>query len=84
MPKTSNNKELLRKRVYAFLDLHPKENKRFILNHFRMEKFSKSTLYDILQQKKNNIGLNQKSEVVTLQKKKKSLETDKTLRKMDR
>ena len=56
MPKTSNNQEALRKRVYAFLDLHPKENERFILNHFRMEKFPKSTMYDILQQKENNIG----------------------------
>jgi len=42
--------------VYAFLDLHPKENKTFIVNHFRMENVPKSTMYDILQRKENNIG----------------------------
>ena len=83
MPKTSNNQEALRKRVYAFLNLHPKENKRFILNHFRMEKFLKSTLYDILQQKKNNIGPERKVGSCHIAKKK-PLETDKTLRKIDR
>jgi hypothetical protein len=42
--------------VYAFLDLHPKENKAFIVNHFRMENVPKSTMYDILQRKEKNIG----------------------------
>ena len=56
MSKSSNNEEALRKRVYAFLDLHQKENKAFIVNHFRMENVPKSTMYDILQRKEKNIG----------------------------
>ena len=56
MSKSSNNEEALRKRVYAFLDLHLKENKAFIVNHFRMEKVPKSTMYNILQRKEKNIG----------------------------
>ena len=56
MSKSSNNQEALRKRVYAFLDLHPKENKTFIDNHFRMKHVPKSTMYDILQRKEYSIG----------------------------
>ena len=56
MSKSSNKEDDLRKRMYAFLDLHPKENKTFIINHFRMENVPKSTMYDILQRKENNIG----------------------------
>ena len=56
MSKSSNNQKALRKRVYAFLDLHPKKIKTFIVNHFRMENVPKLTMYDILQRKENNIG----------------------------
>ena len=44
------------KKVYAFLDLHPDEKKSFIVNHFRIENIPKSTIYDILKRKENNIG----------------------------
>ena len=50
------NEGSLRKRVYAFLDLHPDDNKIFIVNHFRMENIPKSTIYNILKRKGNNIG----------------------------
>ena len=56
MSKSSNNEEALRDRVYAFFDLHLKENKAFIVHHFRMEKDPKSTMYNILQRKEKNIG----------------------------
>ena len=56
MSKSSNNQEALRKRVHDFLDLHPKENKTFIINHFRMENVPKWTIYNILSRKENNMG----------------------------
>ena len=37
MKKKAYNEDSLRKRVYACLDLHPDDNKNFIVNHFRME-----------------------------------------------
>ena len=49
MSKSLNNQEAHRKQVYAFLDLHPKENKTFIVNHFHMENVPKLTMYNILQ-----------------------------------
>ena len=42
--------------MYAFLDLHPDDNKNFIVNHFRIENIPKSTIYNILKRKGNNIG----------------------------
>ena len=56
MKKKAYNEDSLRKRVYAFLDLHPDDNKNFIVNHFRMENIPKSTIYNILKRKGNNIG----------------------------
>ena len=56
MKKKAYNKDSLRKRVYGFLDLHPDDNKNFIVNHFRMENIPKSTNYNILKRKGNNIG----------------------------
>ena len=42
--------------MYAFLNLTPKAHKNFIVNHFRIEQVSKSTVYNILQRKEKNIG----------------------------
>ena len=56
MYKSSNNQGALQKQVHEFLGLHSKENKTFIVNHFRMENVPKSTMYGILQRKENNIG----------------------------
>ena len=42
--------------MYAFLNLTPKAHKNFIVNHFRIEQVSKSTVYNIPQRKEKNIG----------------------------
>ena len=60
MKNNIDKQEALRKRVYTFLDVHPDENKNFIVNHFRMENVPRSTLYDILKRKENNIGSERK------------------------
>ncbi|XP_065659044.1 zinc finger BED domain-containing protein 4-like [Hydra vulgaris] len=57
----ASNEDSLRKRVYTFLDLHPDDNKNFIVNRFRMENIPKSTIYNILQRKGNNIGPERKA-----------------------
>lgn len=56
MKKKAGNQEALRKRVYAFLDLHPNYKKSWVVNHFRSENIPKSTMYSILSRKENNIG----------------------------
>ena len=55
MNKIRSNEEDLRKRVYAFIDLNLDAEKKFIANHFIMEKESKSTIYDIIKRKENGI-----------------------------
>ena len=42
--------------MYAFLNLTPKVHKNLIVNRFRIEQVSKSTVYNILQRKEKNIG----------------------------
>ena len=61
MTKKMTKEEALRKRVYAFLDLHPEADKSFIVNHYRLEKVARSTVFNILQRKKNNIGTERQS-----------------------
>ena len=56
MSKGRSNQEILRKRVYAFLDLHPEMDKNLIIDHFRMEAIPRSTIYRILKRKENNGG----------------------------
>ena len=59
MSKKINNEDVRRNSVYAFLNLHSKAQKNFIVNHFRVEQVSKSTLFNILQRKEKNIGSHQ-------------------------
>lgn len=61
MSKKTNKEEALRKRVYAFLNLHPEADKSFVVNHFRIEQVPKSTVYDILKRRENNIGAERQS-----------------------
>ena len=61
MSKKTNKEEALRKRVYAFLNLHPEADKSFVVNHFRIEQVPKSTVYDILKRRENKIGAERQS-----------------------
>ena len=59
----SKEKNLL-KRVYAFIDFNMDAEKKIIANHFMMEGHSKSTIYDIIKRKENNIQAEEKLEGV--------------------
>ena len=50
------NQEALRKRVYAFLDLHPTSPRSSIVAHFRAENIPSSTIYRVLQRMENKIS----------------------------
>lgn len=50
------NESDIRKRVYAFSNLHPDMSKNAIVKHFLLEGIARSTLYDILRRKTNKIG----------------------------
>lgn len=54
-------KEHLRKRVYAFANLHKDMPKSEIVAHFMKENAAKSTLYAILKRKENNINAEQQT-----------------------
>lgn len=55
MRLNGENEQALRKRVYAFLDLHPTSSKSSIVVHFRAENIPRSTIYRVLRRKEHNI-----------------------------
>ena len=61
MKKKAYNEDSLRKRVYAFLDMHPNDTKNFIVNHFRMANIPKSAIYNILKRKGEQYRTRKKS-----------------------
>jgi predicted protein tyrosine phosphatase len=68
MVKKNETKEIdLRKRVYAFVDLHPEMTSASVVKHFQLEGIGRSTLYKILKRKENNIGQQERLEVVNKQ-----------------
>jgi transposase len=54
--KIASKEDTLRKRVYTFADLHPDFTKSDVVKHFSAENVPRSTLFQILQRKANNIG----------------------------
>ena len=61
----------VRRRVYAFKNLHPDQPKRFIVNHFLEQGIAKSTIYDILKRAENDfeperkVGSGRKPRIMT-------------------
>lgn len=58
--KNEKNELNLRKRVYSLIDLHPEMTSASIVEHFKLEGYTRSTLYDILKRKEKNIGVNRR------------------------
>ena len=53
--KITSKQEDVRKRVYEFIEINPELSKNAIVKHFMMESIPRSTLYNILKRKENNI-----------------------------
>lgn len=53
--KVTSKQDDVRKRVYEFIEINPELSKNEIVKHFMMESIPRSTLYNILKRKDNNI-----------------------------
>ena len=57
MKKIETKEIVLGKKLLAFVDLHPEMTSANVVNHFELEGFSRSTLYNILKRnEKNTLG----------------------------
>jgi len=56
-----SKQETLRKRVYTFIDLHPKASTKTIVKHFLDEAIPRSTIYRIAKRKMNKLSIERKS-----------------------